>query len=132
MSTTKPASLYALAINKNREQLDKAIAHEEKYGPAWRQCQERHSAAWLYPRRGSEVAIVGAIKAWLNYGDQYAAGVGAGDPIGTDGYAAPYWQTWGEQLRGLLSMDLGRLDGGTLDGILMDAAKAAGVEEFGQ
>lgn len=130
MTATKVPNLYALAINKNREMLNKATKHEETYGPAWRQCQERHNAAWAHPMRGAEYAIRGAIVSWLEYADSYAAQWDR--PIGQDGYAGRYWQEWGEALRGLLSMDLGRFDGGTLDGILMDAAKAAGVEGFGQ
>lgn len=125
----KPANLYALAVNKNREQMNKAIQHEEKYGPAWRQAQERHERAWMHPSKGPEAAIRGALVSWLEYADHYAATYS--QPIGEDFYTAPAWEEWGRQIRHLLSMDCGRFDCGTLDAIILDAAAAAGCPELG-
>lgn len=128
MTTTKARSLYAFAINTNREQLSKANAAGQ---PAWVSAQERHLAAWIHPARGMESATVAAIKAWLEYGDAAAENWGE-TPIGEDGYAGAYWQRWGLELRGLLSCDFGRnLDGGTLDTIILGAMQAAGCDMGG-
>ena len=89
----------------------------------------RHEIAWRAPR-GMEKGIVSGIKSWIEYakvwreaydGDGY-------DGIGSDGYASEYWLDWGKSLRGLLSMDCGRLDCGTLDSIILDTMKANGID----
>lgn len=76
----------------------------------------RHFQATLNPKEGAEFAIVGLIRAWLCYADSHHASYGCG--IGQDGVLGECWSKIGNEIRGLLNGDLGRLDGGTLDGIL--------------
>ena len=55
-----------------------------------------------------------------------------GGRIGSDGILGVAWAKMGRQLRNLLCGDLGRLDGGTLDGIILSAFAQAGLNEEGE
>ena len=55
-----------------------------------------------------------------------------GGRIGSDGVLGVAWAKMGRQLRNLLCGDLGRLDGGTLDGIILSAFAQAGLNEEGE
>jgi hypothetical protein len=48
--------------------------------------------------------------------------------VADDGYAGPFWLEMARAARKLLSMDIGRFDGGTLDALLYDMAETAGFE----
>ena len=78
-------------------------------GHAW---ETRHNDAVLHPR-GPERDFTKLVSAWIDYETAYRSRWGA--RIGEDGYTGPVWARIGAELRQLLSTDLGRLDGGTLD-----------------
>ena len=78
-------------------------------GHAW---ETHHNNAVVAPR-GPERNIIQLFTAWFNYADAHAARYDS--HIGDDGYTGPVWARIGAELRQLLSTELGRLDGGTLD-----------------
>ena len=90
--------------------------------------QDRHHAAWFHPSNGGEVRIVRLIQALAQYADQHGVSEGCGGKVGEDGYAGPYWLDMVKAARKLLGMDTGRLDSGTLDGLLFDMVEAAGFK----
>lgn len=90
-----------------------ACAANDKTG--W---SRRHLAAIGCPKPGLEAAFVGLLRAWLEYADAHASQYES--TIGQDGVLGPEWARVGAALRGLLNGDLGRMDGGTLDGLLCD------------
>lgn len=49
-------------------------------------------------------------------------------PIGEDYILGSHWEAIGDALRGALNGQVGRCDCGTLDGILLDAMKDAGID----
>ncbi len=91
-------------------------------GRSW---EARHNSALRSPS-GPERDILSLIQPWLDY----AAGYGArwGREIGEDSYAGPCWARIGAELRQLLSMELGRLDGGTLDKAICSLLEANGFD----
>jgi hypothetical protein len=88
--------------------------------------QDRHDNAMAFPRPGFEAAIVGMLKGWHNYA--VSAKLAHGSPIGDDGVLGPEWQAIGQALLGLLNGDIGRLDGGTLDGFIRNTLRDNGAE----
>lgn len=89
---------------------------------------ERHARAFANPNT-VERGIVHLILALATYADGYSATCGEGDGIGTDGYANVYFADMLKAVRGLLSMETGRLDCGTLDSMLYAIGKAAGFTQ---
>jgi len=85
----------------------------------------RHVAAVQDPRL-HERPIVSLIEAWLMYADSHQERFES--TIGDDQFLGPEWAKIGASLRELLNGDLGRLDGGTLDGVLYDTLKAEGFD----
>jgi hypothetical protein len=77
--------------------------------------QARHLSALRAPST-SERPIVAAFAAWIEYARAHEVRFHSG--IGDDGVLGPAWAQWGVALRTLLNGDCGRLDCGTLDGIL--------------
>jgi hypothetical protein len=88
----------------------------------------RHAGAFANPNT-VERGIVHLILSIATYADGYAATCGEGDGVGTDGYAAPYFIELMHAARGLLSMETGRLDCGTLDSMLWAIGRAAGFTD---
>jgi hypothetical protein len=87
-----------------------------------------HNAAVTRPR-GFERAIVEGFVALNAIAEAYKlAHFSAGDPIGTDGYAEPYFTDMCRAMIKLLSMDIGRLDGGTCDGAIRQLATDHGCD----
>lgn len=86
--------------------------------------QERHMAAVLRPVNHGEGTVGGLIRAWLDYADEHARHFESG--IGEDGFLGKEWAAIGAAIRGLLNGDCGRLDCGTLDGILYNTLKDEG------
>jgi len=64
--------------------------------------------------------------AWLMYADSHQERFES--TIGDDQFLGPEWAKIGAALRELLNGELGRLDGGTLDGVLYDTLKAEGFD----
>jgi len=87
--------------------------------------KERHMSAVNFPVRFEE-PIVNLIKGWLIYADEHQARYES--RIGDDGVLGRYWEDIGDSLRGLLNGDCGRLDCGTLDGLILNAMLEAGIE----
>lgn len=85
----------------------------------------RHAEAWIIPH-GSEVGIVGMIRAWAKYADQHRTRYESS--IGDDGVLGVEWANIGRALLGLLNGELGRLDGGTLDGTIRDILSGEGCD----
>lgn len=85
-----------------------------------------HLDAVSHPRPGFERTLITLLTGWLHYADvhqgQYASG------IGSDGVLGESWAQLGAAMRGLLNGSLGRLDGGTLDGLLADTLREQGFD----
>lgn len=86
----------------------------------------RHLDALRNPR-GVEKGIVALILSWLVYADVHRDIYSSA--IGEDGYAGPVWLEQGKGLNHLLSMDLGRLDGGALSSGIYAALHSQGFTE---
>src|SRR5208283_6086371 len=86
--------------------------------------QERHMEAVKHPR-SFEQPMVHAIEAWLQYADEHQTRYES--LIGDDGVLGDYWESMGDALRGLLNGECGRLDCGTLDSLILDAMREAGI-----
>jgi hypothetical protein len=87
--------------------------------------KERHREAVLCPHWDYERALVQMLSGWLRYADAVQNRWESG--IGQDGVLGPSWAEIGSGLRGLLNGELGRLDGGTLDALLVNTLRE---EEF--
>lgn len=79
--------------------------------------QERHTAALRAPTYAEE-GILSILRGWLQYADRHRLQFESG--IGEDYVLGPHWADIGRGIRGLLNGELGRLDGGTLDGLIFD------------
>ena len=86
----------------------------------------RHRAALRAPRGPFEPAYVHLLRGWLCYADAHREQYHSG--IGDDGVLGPHWARIGADLRGLLNGELGRLDGGTLDGLICRTLEAEGFD----
>lgn len=113
--TTKQTN-YGIAMNSIANAMSKAFQQNE-YG-------KRHAEAWLHPRKGSEAMIKGLILGWIEYADQYhqSSSFEPHGALAKDYYAGREWLAIGQSIISLLSMDLGRLDGGLLDGLIREIA----------
>ena len=87
--------------------------------------KQRHSDAIRRPQ-GPEVPIVGLLDAWIGYAVRHQQRYDS--RVGSDYVLGPEWAAIGAALRGLLNGELGRLDGGTLDGILCHNLQAEGFD----
>lgn len=85
----------------------------------------RHVSAWADPQ-GPELPIRLMFQALASYADTYATRYDS--RIGDDGFLGPAWLDMLKSLRTLLNGELGRFDGGTLDGLAHAIADAAGFE----
>lgn len=86
--------------------------------------QQRHNDAVIVP--GTREAILPLLKAWARYAEAHKRMHAS--PIGEDGYAAPYFEEIAHGINGLLSMDIGRLDGGTLSSFILDTLEENGCD----
>jgi hypothetical protein len=87
--------------------------------------QERHRDAVSLPY-GCERPIVMLVNGWTEYANQHSKRYETG--IGQDYVLGKEWQSVGLALLGLLNGELGRLDGGTLDGFIRDTLEAEGFD----
>ena len=97
----------------------KVLARVDRTG--WTQ---RHLTAFALPR-GPE-NIVGLLRAWTRYADRHSNRFYA--PVGDCGVLGPAWESIGDSLRTMLKGELGRLDGGTMDSIILDVMASQGIE----
>lgn len=100
--------------------LERAGSMEEK--DDWKR---RHAIAWRYPRT-NEGGIVALVTALATLVDAHAMTWDAA--IGDDFYAGPYVEDIARAAIKLLSTDIGRLDGGTLDKLIRDIANLGGID----
>ena len=92
-------------------------------GPNTGDWQGRHAQA-IHSPQGAERAIVGLLKAWLDYANGHEARYDS--RIGDDYVLGPPWAQIGAGLRQLLNGESGRLDCGTLDSIIYNTLNAEG------
>ncbi len=95
-------------------------------GPSDNGWIERHQEAVLCPRPDYEQALVEMLSSWLRYADAVTNCWESG--IGQDGVLGTEWAAIGSGLRGLLNGEIGRLDGGTVDSILVNALTDEGFD----
>jgi hypothetical protein len=100
-------------------QSTRKVASKEFRGNRW---GLRHAEAMTSPARGFEASLVTMLRAWAEYADAHVARYES--PI--DAVLGQSWQEIGEALIGLLNGETGRLDCGTLDGLIRDIAAAEG------
>jgi hypothetical protein len=86
----------------------------------------RHRSAVTDPTSEFERALGQMIAGWLRYADACHSRYESG--IGDDGVLGPHWAALGAALRGLLNGEMGRLDGGTLDGLLCRTLQQEGFD----
>lgn len=98
-------------------------AAKEFQGNGW---GRRHCAAWREPQPVEE-GIVRMIEAAALYADSHEKRLGG--KIGEDGFLGDHWADILRNVRQLLNGELGRLDGGTVDGLIMSMLEA---EDFGE
>ncbi len=98
--------------------------------PNW---QERHMSAWVVyrhypssPTRAAESALVHLITGLAQLCDAHRAQFDS--EIGDCGYAGDYATDIAKSLLALLNYETGRLDCGTLNGLILDIGKAAHLD----
>ena len=76
--------------------------------------------------------IKAQIMALAEYADQYhqAANFEPSETLADDGYAGVYWLEIAQAIIKLLSMDIGRLDGGTLDDTVRAIMQNEGFDAY--
>jgi hypothetical protein len=102
--------------------------------------QDRHDTAWKMQRPDchlrviegnapflAEQSVVAMLKGWQTYAAAHL--VQHGSKISEDYFLGPQWLAIGKGLRTLLNGETGRLDGGTVDGFILDTTKEAGFDE---
>lgn len=87
--------------------------------------QSRHMTAVHLPR-GFERPIVWMLEQWLRYADVHQNRYDS--KIGEDYVLGVYWQDIGKAIRGLLNGECGRLDCGTLDGLILNTMQECGID----
>lgn len=84
----------------------------------------RHNDAVIAP--GRREAIIPLLKAWARYADAHKSQHET--LIGEDGYCGPYFEEIAHGINGLLSAELGRLDGGTLNTFIRETLAENGCD----
>lgn len=100
-------------VSRHRDGLNKALGRGQSYALGDR------PALWVTVARGIDAWIGQA----LAYRDRFEDGIGSDYVIG------PLWFQQGEALRGMLNLDMGPLDCGSLDAVLRETLLAEGWEE---
>jgi hypothetical protein len=111
---------YALALrNPVLEQRKRTPADPTGY-------ISRHDYAWHSPFDGFESALVLGIRSLAAYAAAHEARYDS--KIAEDGVLGKEWEAALRGFRGLLNGELGRLDGGFLDGAICNLYREAGFE----
>jgi hypothetical protein len=90
---------------------------------AW---NEPGSSAYPHGGRSFEAGIRDLIIGWGEYADAYRAHHDS--PITDDGVLGPAWEQIGHSIREMLTGELGRFDGGTLDSLIVSIAEEHGLQ----
>jgi hypothetical protein len=92
---------------------------------------ERHVDAMTCPKHGFERGIALMLAGFAEYADAYRAGH-EGEPVGQDGFLGDHWEDIGIGILGLLNGETGRIDCGTIDGLIrkIGALNGARSEEY--
>lgn len=77
---------------------------------------EAHAQAMVNPRPGFERALVRMITGLAEYADEHAKRYES--PVGEDGFIGDLWEDIAKGIVGLFNGEHGRLDAGTIDGLL--------------
>lgn len=109
--------------------IERLVRFDRNKTPNMGNWRDRHEAALTIPG-GVEKSILTLFEGWLLYADQHKWRFESG--IGEDGFLGPEWVKIGLAIRVLLNGELGRLDGGTLDSVILDTLKAEGFDENGE
>jgi len=107
--------------NTNRHPLH---AERTASGPDWTRAHNQAIAP--YNTRRFEHAITAMLTAWREYARDHRAQFET--PIGEDYVLGPAWREIGANIRQLLNGELGRLDGGTLDGFILSTMTTEGID----
>lgn len=99
--------------------------HPQLVPPELRHVRVNHSEAMRNPLPGVERALVRMLRGWLEYAEVTERDYES--RIGDDGVLGAEWEAIGDALRGLLSGPSCRIDCGTVDGIILDAMRDAGI-----
>jgi hypothetical protein len=86
----------------------------------------RHDKAWHSPSEGFESALVMGIRSLAAYAAAHEARYDS--KLADDGVLGASWEEALRGFRGLLNGELGRLDGGFLDGAICNLYREAGFE----
>ena len=97
--------------------------HKDFKGSGW---GKRHVSAWVMPRKAYEASIVAIVTALATYADAHREAYDA--PLGEDAILGEAWANMVRSARVLLNGECGRLDCGTLDGLLLGMLEAEGLE----
>jgi hypothetical protein len=90
---------------------------------------ERHARAMrnVGSQEGQEQGVVQMLRGWADYADAHFHRFES--PIGEDYVLGPAWLDIGKGIRSLLNGETGRLDCGTIDGLILEIAEHNGFEE---
>lgn len=110
----------------NNEILRKSIDNLNITSPNW---AAKHRDAWIGVGGDHHVEqpLALLVRATAQYADEYQLEFGS--KVGDDGVLGEHWADIVRGLRGLLNGPLGRLDGGTMDKILLGMLQREGFEE---
>ena len=86
----------------------------------------RHTKAFVFPKRGLEASMVSMLQSWESHAVSHRERYDSA--IGDDYVLGPEWGRIGRALLGLLNGELGRLDGGTLDGWIRNRLTEHGID----
>lgn len=86
----------------------------------------RSIAAWG-GNSSQEAGMIQMIYGWAEYADAHFHRFES--LIGEDGFLGPAWLAMGKGIRALLNGETGRLDCGTLDGLILEIAEHNGFNE---
>jgi len=109
----------------NRLLLELTTKEEKFTVPIKRGWKRRHLSAVMRPQ-GPERGIMDLFQGWLLYADYHKERFKGG--IGEDYFLGPEWVKIGLAIRTLLNGELGRLNGGTLDAVILDTLSAEGFD----
>jgi hypothetical protein len=110
-----PARTALTRIEQNTNKTARKAFRENAWG-------SRHAQAIDQPKAGHERALVTLLKAWAEYADAHRRRFES--TVGDDGVLGSEWKQIGEAIIGLLNGEAGRLDCGTIDGLVREIAEA--------